>query len=153
MLVTLGRFHIFQKRLGMKDILFHNASSICGVIYWNSVPVFLIYFFQSLGGQHKILTTTLSTGVPSISRSVSYLKTYLFISPFKGIIDNFSYTVKDIHKRMGKIAWQIKTLSGIRETLSPSLSNDEIYLTAASLEELAMSASIQGMDNLVEPQI
>jgi type I restriction enzyme S subunit len=38
-------------------------------------PEFVTYFFKSREGQHKLLANTSSTGVPSIAKPVSYLRT------------------------------------------------------------------------------
>jgi len=39
------------------------------------LPIFVTYYFKSPEGRHKLLANTSSTGVPSISRPVSYLRT------------------------------------------------------------------------------
>jgi len=39
------------------------------------LPSFVTYYFKSPEGRHKLLANTSSTGVPSISRPVSYLRT------------------------------------------------------------------------------
>lgn len=94
-------------------------------------PHFMIYFFRSPEGQHKILANTSSTGVPSISRPVSYLKTIEFIKPSDKLIEYFSQIIKDSHSRMGELAWEIKTLTKLRETLLPKLLSGEIRIPEA----------------------
>ena len=39
------------------------------------LPEFITYFFKTAEGQHKLLANTSQTGVPSIARPVSYLRT------------------------------------------------------------------------------
>lgn len=39
------------------------------------IPEFIAYFFKSAEGQHKLLANASQTGVPSIARPVSYLRT------------------------------------------------------------------------------
>src|SRR4029079_2739421 len=41
----------------------------------------LLYYFKSHDGQHALLANTSSTGVPSISRPVSYVKTIRVVVP------------------------------------------------------------------------
>ncbi len=40
-----------------------------------AIPEFIVYYFKSLEGQHKLLANTSSSGVPSIAQPVSYLRT------------------------------------------------------------------------------
>jgi type I restriction enzyme S subunit len=84
-------------------------------------PQFMIYFFRSPEGQHKILANTSSTGVPSISRPVTYLKTIKFTKPSVELVRCFSQYITDYHGRMGSIDWEIKSLTELRETLLPKL--------------------------------
>ena len=47
------------------------------------LPSFIVYFFKTPGGQHQLLANTSSTGVPSISRPVTYLRSIKFCLPFE----------------------------------------------------------------------
>ena len=93
-----------------------------------TTPYFMIYFFKSLVGQHKLLANSSSTGVPSIARPVSYLKTIEFLRPPQEVVLQFSQIIKDVHNRLGEITLEIKTLSKIRESLLPRFISGKLHI-------------------------
>ena len=46
-------------------------------------PLFVVHFFKTPEGRHQLLANTSSTGVPSIARPVSYLRSIMFCMPPK----------------------------------------------------------------------
>ena len=94
-------------------------------------PVFVVYFFKTPQGQHALLANTSSTGVPSISQPVSYLKTIKLVIPPKSLIDTFHRIVREFHLKIANNVSQAKTLASIRDTLLPKLLSGEIRVKDA----------------------
>lgn len=94
-------------------------------------PFFMVYFFKTPQGQQKLLANTSSTGVPSISQPVSYLKTIRLSVPPKPLIDAFDKIVRPIHLQIGTNSIQSKTIADIRDTLLPKLLSGEIRIKDA----------------------
>lgn len=94
-------------------------------------PLFVVYFFKTPQGQHALLANTSSTGVPSISQPVSYLKTIKLVIPPKSLIYTFERIVREFHLKIANNISQSKTLSAIRDTLLPKLLSGEIQIKDA----------------------
>ena len=94
-------------------------------------PIFMIYFFKLPEGQHKLLANTSSTGVPSISRPVTNLKSIEFCLPSKPVIDAFEKIVQPFHLAIGKNIEQSNTLGQLRDLLLPKLMSGDIRLKEA----------------------
>jgi type I restriction enzyme, S subunit len=74
-------------------------------------PLFMVYFFRSPEGQHRLLANTSQTGVPSIARPVSYLRTIAFTKPHRKILANTK---------------ELNYLSEFRDLLLPRLISGEL---------------------------
>ena len=98
-------------------------------------PLFIVYFFKSLEGQHALLANTSSVGVPSISRPVTNLKAITFFCPPKPLVDHFDGVVEPMHKSIAQNQQQSKALSKIRDLLLPKLMSGKIRVKDA--EKLA----------------
>ena len=85
------------------------------------LPTFIIYFFKSPQGQHALLANTSSTGVPSISRPVTYLRSIKVPIPPKPIVEQFHEVVKGFHLRSGLNTAESRVLTAFRDTLLPKL--------------------------------
>jgi type I restriction enzyme S subunit len=94
-------------------------------------PLFVIYFSKTPQGQHSLLANTSSTGVPSISQPVSYLKTIKLPVPTKTLIDAFDKIVRKLHLQIANNISQAKTLSAIRDALLPRLLSGEVRVKDA----------------------
>lgn len=94
-------------------------------------PEFIVYFFKSPEGQHKLLANTSSTGVPSISRPVSYIKTISFILPQKNILNVFENIVKRLHRKIVNTKRENDLLISLRDTLLPKLISGELRVPDA----------------------
>jgi len=94
-------------------------------------PLFVIYFFKTPKGQHSLLANTSSTGVPSISQPVSYLKTIKLPVPTITVIDAFGKIVRKLHLQIANNISQAKTLSAIRDILLLKLVSGEIRVKDA----------------------
>jgi type I restriction enzyme S subunit len=89
-------------------------------------PFFMAHYFRSSGGQHTLLANTSSTGVPSISRPVSYLKSIKFILPPTKAINRFDDYVKPLHLLAAKLEAESQTLTILRDTFLPKLISGEL---------------------------
>lgn len=94
-------------------------------------PLFVVYFFKTRQGQHSLLANTSSTGVPSISQPVSYLKTIKLPVPAKPLIDAFNEVIRQLHLQMSNNIVNSKTIAAIRDTLLPKLLSGEIRVKDA----------------------
>lgn len=84
-------------------------------------PLFIVYYFKSPVGQHRLLANTSSTGVPSIAQPVSYLKTIRLRVPTKPLLDEFDRLILALHQRMSNNNAESKTFADIRDSLLPKL--------------------------------
>lgn len=94
-------------------------------------PEYILYFFKSSIGQHRLLANANSTGVPSIARPSTSLKSIQFILPPRTIIQNFTNLIKSIHSQIMSSKHQIQTLSELRDTLLPKLISGELRIPEA----------------------
>jgi len=89
-------------------------------------PIFVVLFFKTQQGQHKLLANTSSTGVPSISRPVTYLRSIQLVLPQKPVINAFEKFVQPIYQQIMNNINQTKNLIALRNTLLPKLMSGEI---------------------------
>ncbi|MBD2768541.1 restriction endonuclease subunit S [Hymenobacter sp. BT664] len=89
---------------------------------------YLIYHFSSDAGQHQILANTSSSGVPSIARPVSYLRSIKMLSPDKSTLDAFDDFITPIHSLIETNRAEMKNLAVLRDELLPKLLSGEIRL-------------------------
>ena len=103
-------------------------------------PEYLAHFFKSPLGQHKLLANTSSTGVPSISRPVSYLRSITLVLPPIELIDIFSSIIKPLHIFGANLANESSSLANLRDTLLPKLISGELRVPDAEkiVEEVAL---------------
>lgn len=94
-------------------------------------PIFMIYFFKSNEGQHKLLANASQVGVPSIARPATNLKAIGFCLPAKPLIDSFDQIIQALHLKIGRNRQESETLSAIRNLLLPKLMSGEIRVKEA----------------------
>ena len=95
-------------------------------------PLFIVHFFKTPEGQHKLLANTSSTGVPSISRPITYLRSIKLCLPPKSLWYRFNEIAGGLHL---KIEWNTadsRTLTALRDTLLPKLVSGKVRVTVAS---------------------
>ena len=90
------------------------------------LPSFVVYFFKSSQGQHALLANTSSTGVPSISRPVTYLRSIKVSIPPKPICERFHDAVSGLHLRTDSNTAVSRLLIDIRNILLPKLMSGEL---------------------------
>ncbi|GHO76586.1 type I restriction-modification system subunit S [Ktedonobacter sp. SOSP1-85] len=98
-------------------------------------PLFMVYFFKSPEGQHRLLANTSQTGVPSIARPVSYLRTITFTKPSKKILEEFDKIILSLHKKILANSKEVNNLSELRDLLLPRLISGK--LRVGEISEIA----------------
>lgn len=92
---------------------------------------YFAYYFHSPPGRHALLANTSSTGVPSISRPVSYLRQLRIPVPPPPLVTRFTSVVQGLHSRQLANRKETATLTEIRDTLLPKLISGEIRIPEA----------------------
>ena len=96
-------------------------------------PLFMVHFFKTAEGQHKLLANTSSTGVPSISRPVTYLRSIKLCLPPKTLCDQFDQITSDLYLKFGWTTAESRTLTALRDALLPKLISGEIRVKDAGV--------------------
>jgi type I restriction enzyme S subunit len=89
-------------------------------------PFYITSYFKTPEGQHRLLANTSSTGVPSISQPVTYLRQLKMVVPPPALLKVFDTTVGQIHLKMADNDHQSRTLATLRDTLLPKLLSGEL---------------------------
>ena len=89
-------------------------------------PWFLVHFFKSPKGQHRLLANTSSTGVPSIARPVTYLRSIQLCRPPKNLWSKFHSLAECFFRPVGRNAEENQGLVSQRDTLLPGLISGEL---------------------------
>ena len=95
---------------------------------------YLVHFFKSHLGQHLLLANVSSTGVPSIARPSSYLKSIKFCLPSMPVLNAFDELAISLHLKVSANKNENKTLAELRDTLLPKLMSGEIRVKDAEQE-------------------
>lgn len=101
--------------------------------------IFMVHFFRSSEGQHKLLANASSTGVPSIARPATNLKSIQFCLPARAIISRFDSIATPLHDRICSNRRESEVLAQTRDFLLPKLMSGEIRIKEAekALEAVA----------------
>jgi len=94
-------------------------------------PSFITFYFQSREGRHKLLANTSSSGVPSIARPVTYLKSIELIVPPKPALDAYENLFNSLLFQYQRNLNESFTLSALRDTLLPKLVSGDLRLRDA----------------------
>jgi type I restriction enzyme S subunit len=92
---------------------------------------YLVLYFKSSVGQHKLLANASQVGVPSIARPVSYLKSIIFLVPPSDILEAFNQFIIPLFSRCESLVMESKTLAHTRDLLLPKLMSGEIRVKGA----------------------
>jgi len=92
-------------------------------------PSFMVFYFKTAEGQHRLLANASSSGVPSIAQPVTYLRTIPLIIPPKAIMDVFDESLQPILRQFEAIRNESRILANLRDTLLPKLMSGEIRVT------------------------
>ena len=91
-------------------------------------PSFVAFYFKSLEGQHRLLANASSSGVPSIARPVTYLRSIPLTIPSKPIMDAFDKLVQPLLTQFRCSLDEGSTLGTLRDTLLPKLVSGELRI-------------------------
>ncbi len=92
-------------------------------------PFYIASYFKTPEGQHRLLANTSSTGVPSISQPVTYLRQLAMVVPPPALLKVFDANVNEIHLKMAHNDQQSRTLATLRDFLLPKLLSGDICVT------------------------
>ena len=91
-------------------------------------PLFVLHFFKTHQGQHQLLANTSSTGVPSISRPVTYLRSIPLCVPSRALWSAFHDIAGSLHAAIGHNTDESRTLFAQRDVLLPKLVSGALRL-------------------------
>lgn len=89
-------------------------------------PFYILSYFKTHEGQHRLLANTSSTGVPSISQPVSYLRQLKIAIPPMDLLERFDSSMRIIYQMQAINDLQARTLSSLRDSLLKKLMAGEI---------------------------
>ena len=89
-------------------------------------PLFVVHFFKTPEGQHQLLANTSSTGVPSIARPVTYLRSIELCVPTEETWSLFDEIAGDFHLKIAYNSEQSRALAAQRDALLPRLVSGEV---------------------------
>jgi type I restriction enzyme S subunit len=89
-------------------------------------PLFMAMYFHSPDGRHKLLANTSSSGVPSIARPVTHLRSIEFTLPPIELQQDFGRLVSPMYDRIQANKNESLTLAALRDTLLPKLMRGEV---------------------------
>ena len=89
-------------------------------------PLFLVHFFKTQEGQHQLLANTSSTGVPSIARPVTYLRSIMLCLPPKDLWIVWDKAAGGFYRAVARNNREIATLATQRDALLPKLVSGEV---------------------------
>ena len=99
-------------------------------------PLFVVHFFKTIEGQHQLLANTSSTGVPSISRPVTYLRSIRLCIPPRALWRQFDEFVDVLHLKAARNTAESNILDAQRDTLLPKLISGELRARDAEIQQL-----------------
>ena len=106
----------------------------------NNLSHYLTMFFRSTNGQHVLLSNASQTGVPSIARPASFLRSIQMLIPRTELLDAFDRQISAMFTKARSITEQNQALLDIRDALLPKLISGEIRIPDAEkmLEEVGV---------------
>lgn len=94
-------------------------------------PEFVALYFNSPFGQHQLLANTSSSGVPSIARPVTYLRSIPIVVPPKELLDYFQQLISPILQKFQYNKKSNADLTLLRDRLLPKLISGELRVKDA----------------------
>jgi type I restriction enzyme, S subunit len=94
-------------------------------------PTFIAFYFTSSEGRHRLLANTSSSGVPSIARPVTYLRTIPLTIPTRPVLDAFEALASPVLLKFLKNVQINVTLAALRDALLPELISGELRVKDA----------------------
>jgi len=94
-------------------------------------PTFVVFYFRSPQGRHRLLANASSSGVPSIARPVTYLRSIPLTIPPKPIMDAFHQLTEPLLTQFRCSLAESVVLEELRDTLLPKLISGALRLKDA----------------------
>ncbi len=94
-------------------------------------PTFIALYFNSPEGRHLLLANTSSSGVPSIARPVTYLRSIQIPVPSKSVLDAFERLVRPLLHQYSQNLDVNRTLAALHDTLLPKLISGDLRVKDA----------------------
>jgi len=94
-------------------------------------PRYVVLYFTSDFGRHRLLANASSVGVPSIARPVTYLRSLELLVPARRILERFDDLVGPLFRSIERNRKHIDTLREIRDTLLPRLISGKLRVPEA----------------------
>jgi hypothetical protein len=94
-------------------------------------PTFMAFYFRSPEGQHRLLANASSSGVPSIARPVTYLRSIRLTIPSMPIMEAFEKMVQPLLLQFRRNLDEGNTLATMRDTLLPKLISGKLRVKDA----------------------
>ena len=91
-------------------------------------PLFVVHFFKTPEGQYQLLANTSSTGVPSIARPVTYLRSIELCVPPRALWCLFEEIAGDFYVKIAYNTKESRALAIQRDTLLPKLVSGEVRI-------------------------
>ena len=91
-------------------------------------PLFVVHFFKTPEGQHQLLANTSSTGVPSIARPVTYLRSIELCIPSREVWSLFEEIAGNFLANTVYNSKESRALTLKRDTLLPKLVSGEVHV-------------------------
>ena len=89
-------------------------------------PLFVVHYFKTWEGQHQLLANTSSTGVPSIARPVTYLRSIELCVPPEITWRKFDKIAGAFHSNIACNTEESRCLATQRDALLPGLVSGEV---------------------------
>ena len=89
-------------------------------------PLFVVHYFKTRDGQHQLLANTSSTGVPSIARPVTHLRSIQLCVPSLALWMTFHDIARGCQLAVGQNTAERRTLAAQRDALLPRLVSGEV---------------------------
>jgi type I restriction enzyme S subunit len=96
-----------------------------------ATPTFVTFYFKSPEGQHRLLANASSSGVPSLARPVTYLRSIRLTVPPKAILDAFERLLQPMLTQFRRNLDESSTLAALRDTLLPKLISGDLRVKKA----------------------
>jgi len=94
-------------------------------------PSFVTFYFRSPEGRHRLLANASSSGVPSIARPVTYLRSIRLTIPPKAIMGTFEKLIQPLLTQFRHRQDEGNTLVALRDALLPKLISGEVRVKHA----------------------
>ena len=100
-------------------------------------PLYVVHYFKTREGQHQLLANTSSTGVPSIARPVTHLRSINLCVPSQVLWRRFHDIARGFHLTQGHYTAERHSLIAQRDALLPKLVSGEMRV-----DEISQGASL-----------